>query len=114
MIRRFLVKIIVCALALWAADYMLSGLVVGGGIQGYLIAGAALGILNTFIRPLLKLLAMPLIALTLGLFTLVINAALLWFVGDILDIVSISGLWTLLAATLIISIVSMLFDPSTD
>lgn len=49
-----------------------------------LIASLLLGILNALLRPLLLLLSLPLLIFTLGLFTLIINAGLLWFVGEIL------------------------------
>ncbi|MEK7637908.1 MAG: phage holin family protein [Patescibacteria group bacterium] len=114
MVRRFLIKVLVSALALWAADYFLAGLSVAGGITGYLIAGLVLGTLNTFIRPVLKLLTLPLILLSLGSFTVVINALILWSVPRITTAVSITGLWTLLWATLIVSVVNMLFEPNTD
>jgi putative membrane protein len=114
MVRRFLIKVLVSALAIWAADYALASFSVAGGISGYLVAGLVLGTLNTFIRPILKLLALPLILISLGTFTIVINALILWFVPRITDGVSISGLWTLLWATLIVSVVNMLFEPSTD
>lgn len=114
MIRRFLIKVLVSALALWAADYLLAGFAVVGGVRGYLIAGLLLGTLNTFIRPLLKLLAFPLIIVSLGAFSIVINALILWFVSQALDVVLISGLWTLLWATLIVTVVNMLFEPGTD
>lgn len=114
MVRRFLIKVLVSALALWAADYLLAGFSVAGGIPGYLIAGLVLGALNTFIRPVLKLLTLPLILISLGTFTIVINAVILWFVPRITAAVSITGLWTLLWATLIVSVVNMLFEPGTD
>ncbi len=114
MVRRFLIKILVCAFALWAADYLLVGFSVAGGVTGYLLAGLVLGALNTFIRPVLKLLALPLILITLGAFTTVINAVILWFVPRITGVVSIMDLWTLLWATIIVSVVNVLFEPGTD
>ena len=114
MVRRFLIKVLVSALALWAADYLLAGFSVMGGITSYLIAGLVLGTLNTFIRPVLKLLALPLILVTLGFFTFVINAGILWLVARFLESVSIAGLWSLVWATLIVSVVNMLFEPAVD
>ena len=110
MIRRLLVKILISAVALWAADYLLAGFSVSGGIQGLLIAGAVLGVLNTLVRPVLKLLALPLIFLTFGLFTIVINAFLLWFAADITGLMYIAGFSSLVIATLIISAVHILLD----
>ena len=85
-----------------------------GGVWGYLLAGCALGALNFFVRPILKLLTLPLIVATLGFFTVAINATLLWFVARWLDAVTLSGFTTLLWATLIVSVVNMVFDHSTD
>ena len=113
MVRRFLIKVLVSAIALWVADYLLTGFAVLDGIRGYLIAGFVLGALNTYIRPLLKLVAFPLIMVSLGFFTFVINAGILWFVSEALDRVSIAGLWPLAWATLIVSIVNMFFEPVT-
>lgn len=90
---------------------MLAGFFVSGGIIGYMVAGLALGTINTFIRPILKLLAFPFIFISLGLFTFLINAGILWFVAEALDIVMISGLWPLFWATFIVSAVTMLFEP---
>ena len=54
-------------------------------VENLLIASLLLGILNAFVRPILMLIALPLLIFTLGLFTLVINALLLYFVGQLLD-----------------------------
>ena len=54
-------------------------------LENLLIASLLLGILNAFVRPILMLIALPLLIFTLGLFTLVINALLLYFVGQLLE-----------------------------
>ena len=108
MVQRLLIKILVCALALWAADYLLAGFGVAGGITGYLIAGMVLGLLNLLVRPILKLITAPLIMLTLGLFTVVINAVLLWLAAYLTGLIVIVGLAPLLLATLIISAVHLI------
>ena len=110
MIRRFLLKIVIGSFALWAADALLAGFAISGGLGGYLLAGLLLAVLNTFVRPILKLLSLPLILVTFGLFTVVINAAILWLVADISRVVTISGLVTLLWATLIVSVVYIVLD----
>lgn len=110
MIRRLLAKILVNALALWLADYLLIGFAVTGGSKGYLIAGVVLGVLNILIRPILKLITLPLILLTLGMFTVVINAVLLGVAANITGLIEISGVWSLLLATLIISTVNIFLD----
>jgi putative membrane protein len=110
MIRRFLIKILINAAALWVASALLSGFWVSGGLKGYLIAGLVLALLNTLVRPLIKLLALPLILLTLGLFDFIINALILWVAADVSGTVAISGIGTLVWATVIISAVHLVLD----
>ena len=114
MIRRLIVKILVTAVALWVADYLLADFTVIGGIVGYGIAGVVLGLLNSIVRPILKLIALPLILLTLGLFTVVINIAMLWVASLITGTIVIGGITALLWTTLIVSVMHVLFDSSTD
>ncbi len=73
---RFLLRILVNAAALWVASQFLPG-IHAGGPGSFLAVAVVFGIVNAFIRPLLKLLSCPVILLTLGLFTLVINALML-------------------------------------
>lgn len=114
MFRRLLVKILVTALALWVADRLLSGFSVAGGLKGYLVAGIVLGLLNSLVRPVLKLISLPLIILTLGLFSIVINILMLWVAANLTGLIAITGLGALFWATFIISVVQMLCNPSTD
>lgn len=114
MFQRMIAKVLISAAALWAADYLLSGFAVSGGLRGYLIVGLILGLLNALVRPVLKMIALPLIILTLGLFTIVINALMLWLAGMITGLVIATAPLALLGATLIISAAHILLDPSTD
>jgi putative membrane protein len=110
MVRKLLIRILVTALALWAADYLLAGFSVSGGVPGYVVAGAILGLLNTLVRPVLKLIAAPLILLTLGLFTLVINAGLLWLSAELTGSIVIADLAALALATLIVTAANIIFE----
>lgn len=76
---RFLMRIVVTAVALWAATRLVSGITFQGNWIG--LAGVALvfGVLNSFVRPVLSFLAFPVLILTLGLFTFVLNAVMLLF-----------------------------------
>jgi len=111
MVRRFLIKVVISAAAVYVADYFVVGFSVLGGLTGYLVAGLVLGALNTFVRPIIKLLTLPLILFSLGLFTFIINACILWLVAVATDRVIISGLLPLVWATVVISVVHMLFNP---
>ncbi len=73
---KLLVRILVNALALGAAAYLVPGIHVGG-IGSLLLTALVFGVVNALVRPVLKLLSCPLIIVTLGLFTLVLNALML-------------------------------------
>ena len=78
------------------------------------VASLLLGILNTFLRPLVMLFALPLLVFTLGLFMLVINALLLWLVGWLLgDYFHVDNFWSALLGAVIISIVSLILNSLT-
>ena len=111
MIRNFLIKLASSAVAIWVADVMLDGFSVSGGIREYIVAGAVLGLLHTFIRPVLRLLSLPIIMMTLGLFTIVINAGLLWLTARWVPSIFIGSIGSLIWATIIISIIQILARP---
>lgn len=75
--------------------------------SGLLLASLLLGILNAFLRPVLLVLSWPLLLVTLGLFTLVINALLLLLVGHILAGFHVESFWAAFWGALVISLVSM-------
>ncbi|HTQ50084.1 MAG TPA: phage holin family protein [Candidatus Acidoferrales bacterium] len=78
---RFLQSWAINTLAVLIAAMILHGHIRYGNSGDLIIASLLLGILNAFVRPILMLLALPLLIFTLGLFTLVINALVLYFVG---------------------------------
>ena len=82
-------------------------------VTGLFVASLLLGILNALLRPLLWLLSLPLVILTLGLFTLVINALLLYFVGTLMKAFVVAGFWPAFWGSLIISLVSLVLNSVT-
>lgn len=82
-------------------------------VGGLLVATFLLGILNTFIRPVLMLLSLPLMIFTLGLFTLIINACLLYFVGSVLRTFHVDSFWSAFWGGVIISLISMALNALT-
>ena len=78
--------------ALWVADALWSGVTINGA-AAFIIGSAVLGIANTIIKPLLALLTLPLILITLGLFYLVINIAMVALAEWIAPNFSIDGFW---------------------
>lgn len=78
-------------------------------LAGLIIAALLLGVLNAFVRPILLLLALPLVLLTLGLFMLVINGVMLYWVGALIKTFHVSGFWPAFFGALIVSLVSLAF-----
>lgn len=72
------------------------------------LAGLILGLVNTLIKPIIKLLAIPINILTLGLFNIIINAGMLWVVDYFVDNFKISGFWGYFWSSLLISIITVL------
>ncbi|PIV10095.1 MAG: hypothetical protein COS49_02390 [Candidatus Portnoybacteria bacterium CG03_land_8_20_14_0_80_41_10] len=106
---RFIIQIITNGLAIFLADYLVPGFVFEGDLLTLLIAGLILGLINVFIKPILKLISFPLLILSLGLFTLVINMALLWLLEYFVAELTITGLWSYFWGSLIISLVNLVF-----
>ncbi len=106
---RLILLWILNALALLAVAYLLPGIHVDGLI-GALLAALVLGLINALVRPLLILLTLPITVLTLGLFILVINGLLFWFVGSVLQGFVVSGFWVGVMGALLYSILSSVFS----
>jgi len=101
----FILRGLVAALGLWAATEILSGITINSAMT-LVIAGFLLGLVNAIVRPFALLLSLPALVLTLGLFLLVVNAAMLGLVALVLPGFKIAGFWTAVGAALIVSIVS--------
>ena len=104
---KILIRIIFNSLSLWVASLILDKVTLTDNILQILFVGLIFGLVNALIRPFLKLISAPIIIVTLGLFTLIINAFLLWLVDIISgDILNVEGILTYLWASIIISLVS--------
>lgn len=110
---RIILRILINAIAIYVLIYFLpERFTTGGGVFGVLIVAIIFGLVNAFIRPIINFISLPITCLTLGLFTLVINAAMLLltalFSGGFFDITGgffDKILWAFIGA-IIISIVS--------
>ena len=106
---RILLVWLINALALIAVAYLIPSISVSS-FTSALIAALVLGLVNAVIRPVLVLLTLPVTVLTLGLFILVINALLFWFVGSILQGFRVEGFWGAFIGSLLFSLVSWLLS----
>ncbi len=102
---QFLSRLIISALSLGFAAYIVPGMYVDS-IMALIIAAFLLGIVNAVIRPILFILTLPITLLTLGLFLFVINAAMLGLVAWIIPGFRIDGFWAALMGWLLISLTS--------
>ncbi len=98
---------LVAALAIGVAAYIVPGVTIT--LTGAFIAAIVLGALNLFIRPALLLLALPITILTLGLFSLVINALLIMLAAALVPGFSVAGFWTALLFGLVLSVINWVF-----
>lgn len=95
-------------LAIWVAYVFVPGFIVNGGIKEFVVAGILLGLFNLTVKPIIKFISAPLILLTLGLFTLVINAFIVLAVDYLLDFVIVQTYGALFWSTIFIGIVNMI------
>jgi putative membrane protein len=102
---RLAIALAINAAALWVADALWDGVTINGA-SAFIIGAAVLGIANTIIKPLLALLTLPLILITLGLFYLVINIAMVALAEWIAPNFSINGFWSYVGVVFIVWLVN--------
>lgn len=126
MIVGFVVRTIINGIALWIAAWLIDGIEFGPTTDTWetvkVVALVALifGLLNAFVRPILKLISMPLIILTLGLFVFIVNALMLWLTSWLAGKLDLAFhvrefFWDAVLGSLVITVVSMVlgaFDRS--
>lgn len=89
--KRIIFGIILNGLALYAVTYLLPDVQYTGGIRFFIIGGLVIGFLNAFIKPLMKLLSLPIIFLTVGLFSWVINIIIFWLTVQATNAIHVSS-----------------------
>jgi putative membrane protein len=102
---KLILRALIGAFGLWLASQLVSGISVDG-MTTLIIAAVVLGIVNAIVRPVVFLLTLPLTILTLGLFLLVINAAMLGLTALLLSGLRVDGLIPAVFGSIVISIVS--------
>lgn len=114
---KLIIRWAIGAFSLFVAAWAVTGIRVddGGGWVVYAAMAVIMGLVNAFVRPLLKLLTCPLILLTLGLFTLVINALTLllsaWVANTVFQVgFYVDGFWPAFWGALIVSVVSVVLN----
>ena len=103
----FILRLLIVALGLWLASELVPGIEVKG-VGTLLGAALLLGIVNAVVRPVLIILTLPATLFTLGLFLLVINAAMLGLVAWMFDGFTIAGFWAALFGAIVVSVTGWL------
>ena len=111
---KFILRWMINVVAIYVAILIVPGIDLQSGLVSVLWLALIFGLINAFVRPLLKLLTCPLILLTLGLFTLLINTFLFWLTSQVgqafgIDMV-ITGFWPAFLGGLVISVVSVVMS----
>jgi putative membrane protein len=101
----FVLRTLITMLGLYLASAMLSGVSITG-MGSFVLAAVLLGLVNAFVRPVAVLLTLPITIVTLGLFLLVLNAAMFGLVAALLDNFVVSGFWSAIFGAMIVSITS--------
>jgi len=111
---KFILRWMINIVAIYAAIWIVDGISLESGWISVFWLALIFGLINAFVRPLLKLLTCPLILLTLGLFTLLINTFLFWLTSQVgqffgIDLV-ITGFWPAFLGGLVVSVVSVVMS----
>ena len=111
MLLTLLIRWVILAFAFAITSWLLSGMDVSGGFWAYLWIAALFGIVNAVLGTLLRLLTLPLMIVTLGLFSIIINAAMLEVIDAISSHLTIDDFfWTAIWAAIIIALVAVILD----
>lgn len=107
---RFLIRVLVNAAALWVAARFVPGIEMSGDIWQILLIALVFGIVNAILKPILKLLSLPVLIITLGLFAIIINVILLAITAALMENLTIDGFLPALLGSLVISVVSAVLN----
>ena len=106
MIKHLLVTWLVAAAGIAVSAALLPSVEVAGGVLGLLGVALVFGLVNALVGPLLRLVSLPLTLVTFGLFSLVINAALLGLTAALTDALDVGGILETVVAAIVISLVT--------
>jgi putative membrane protein len=110
----FILRLLISAAALWVAVQLLEGIDHRGTWWSLLAVALVFGVLNASVRPVLTILSLPILILTLGLFTFVINAIMLWLTSWVSGLLGlgfhVEGFWDAFLGGLLVSIVSLMLS----
>lgn len=117
MIRALLTFLALNTLSVYLVHQLLDGFVITGGAWGFIVVGSIIGLLNLFLKPILRVLSLPFIFLTVGLFLVLINAVILWLAQQLVSFLELEGITfivegmvTYVVAVLLLGVFNYLFQ----
>jgi putative membrane protein len=110
----FFIRLVINAIALWLATRLVDGISFDGDLVFLFIVALIFGVVNAIVKPILIFLTFPFLIVTLGLFLLVLNGAMLWLTGEISDAAElgfhVSGFGDAFLGGLVVSVVSFMLS----
>ena len=113
MLRDFFTHTLASIIVLWLANQFLTGVSFTGSNTILIFCGTVLGFLNAFVKPVFKAITLPLLILTLGVFSFILNALMLEFVDIIFPELIIQGIIPLLITTFALSVITQMLQEKT-
>ncbi len=110
----FLIKVIITAVAVFVADYFMDSVQLSPDLKTTIIVALVLAVLNSFVKPILVVLTIPITIITLGLFLLIINAIIVKLADYFITGFSVDGWISAILFSLIVSIVSYILNMFVD
>jgi len=109
---RLLLRLVINAIALWVASYLVPGITLTNDVGGILIVALIFGLINALIKPIVDFFTCPFYVITLGLFTFVVNALMLLLTSALTgnERLYVDGFWPALLGGIVIGVVSMLLS----
>jgi putative membrane protein len=108
-VRGLIIRWVTTAFALWLTSFIVKGIDING-IAPLFVAAVVLGIFNAILRPLVLVVTFPVNLLTLGLFTFVINGAMLKLTSEVVRGFSVTGFWSAVIGALLLSAFSFMLN----
>jgi putative membrane protein len=105
----FIIKVLITAVAVYVAAYLLPGVTITD-VKTTIIVALVLALLNTFIKPILVILTIPITIITLGLFLLIINALMVKWAASLVSGFNVDDWWSALLVSLIVTVVSYILN----
>lgn len=112
--QNFLIRLVVNALALSAAAWLLGGITLSGGFFDIMLVALIFGLLNALLKPILLFFSLPFLIVTLGLFAFVVNAVVLLITANLSSALAVDGFVSALLGSLVVSIVTILLGSLND